>query len=383
MSGLAALVGVVQFLFTMTWTAYVVYLPALAKEAGIAAWVPWLLVADQLIFAAMDVVTGYWVDRVRAALGRLGGWIVAVSAISCLGFVMLPYARASSALLLAAIALWAVTSSALRSPPWALLARHAPSPAIPWLATLVLTGTAIASALAPYLGVALRGADPRVPFIASTVVLFATVVVLVFAERRLGAPGAVEPRPPATLPGGTLFVALLILALGFQLHFALNAAPRYAQFAARDKLPYLLPLFWVGFNLCMFPAERLVRRWGAADVMAIAAALGALAVLAAALAPNLALLALAEFIAGGSWGAASVAAYTAAVSLGRGGREGRYLGTLFAMLALAVALRLAATGSGLAQTSAFLVLAPWLPQSLWLCAALLLLAPWKRKSLRS
>ena len=374
MSGLAVIVGVVQFLFTTTWTAYVVYLPALAKEAGIASWVPWLLVADQLIFAAMDVVTGYWVDRVRAAVARLGGWIVGVSAVSCLAFVALPYAGASPTLLLAAIALWAITSSALRSPPWALLARHAPTPAMPWLATLVLTGTAVASALAPYLGVALRGVDPRVPFIASTAVLLATVMVLMVAERRLGAPPAGEPQPPVGLQGGTLFVALLILALGFQVHFALNAARRYTQFAARDKLPYLLPLFWVGFNAFMFPAERLVRRWGAADAMSLAAALGALAALAAALAPNLASLASAEVIAGGSWGAASVAAYSAAVALGRGGREGRYLGTLFAMLALAVALRIAASGSGLAQTHAFSMLAPWLPQSLWLCAALLLVA---------
>src|SRR5205814_1869224 len=143
---------------------------------------------------------------------------------------------------------------------------------------------------------------------------------------------------------------------------------------------YLLPLFWVGFNVLMFPGERLVRRWGAADVMALAAALGALAALAAALAPGLGLLTLAEFIAGGSWGAASVAAYSAAVSLGRGGREGRYLGTLFAMLAVAVALRISAIGSGLAQTHAFSVLAPWLPQSLWLCAALLLLAGRPRRA---
>ncbi len=374
MSRLAVVVGVVQFLFATTWTAYVVYLPALAKEAGIASWVPWLLVADQLIFAAMDVVTGFWVDRMRAAVVWLGGWIVAVTAVSCLAFVALPYAGARPGVLLATIALWAITSSALRSPPWALLAQHAPMPAIPWLSTLVLTGTAIASALAPYLGLALRGVDPRMAFVASTVVLFAAVVVLMFAERRLPAPPTAEPRAPVPLLGGTLFAALLILALGFQVHVALNAAPRYAQFAARDKLPYLLPVFWIGFNLIMFPAARLVRRWGAADAMALAAALGALAALAAALAPGLTLLAVAEFIAGGSWGVAGVAAYSAAVALGRSGREGRYLGTLFAILALAVALRIAATGSGLTQTYAFSVLAPWLPQSLWLCAALLLLA---------
>ncbi|HZD21750.1 MAG TPA: MFS transporter [Burkholderiales bacterium] len=380
MSRLAVVVGVVQFLFATTWTAYVVYLPALAKQAGIASWVPWLLVADQLIFAAMDVVTGFWVDRVRAAVVRLGGWIVAVTAVSCLAFVALPYAGARPGLLLAAIALWAITSSALRSPPWALLAQHAPMPAIPWLSTLVLSGTAIASALAPYLGLTLRGVDPRMPFVVSTVVLFAAVVMLMFAERRLAAPPTAEARPPVPLLGGTLFVALLILALGFQVHVALNAAPRYAQFAARDKLPYLLPVFWIAFNLIMFPAARLVRRWGAADAMAIAAALGALAALTAPLAPGLTLLAVAEFIAGGSWGMASVAAYSAAVALGRSGREGRYLGTLFAMLALAVALRIAAVGSGVAQTHTFSVLAPWLPQSLWLCASLLLLAGRPRRA---
>jgi Major Facilitator Superfamily len=380
MSRLAVVVGVVQFLFATTWTAYVVYLPALAKQAGIASWVPWLLVADQLIFAAMDVLTGFWVDRVRAAVVRLGGWIVAVTAVSCLAFVALPYAGARPGLLLAAIALWAITSSALRSPPWALLAQHAPMPAIPWLSTLVLSGTAIASALAPYLGLTLRGVDPRMPFVVSTVVLFAAVVMLMFAERRLAAPPTAEARPPVPLLAGTLFVALLILALGFQVHVALNAAPRYAQFAARDKLPYLLPVFWIAFNLIMFPAARLVRRWGAADAMAIAAALGALAALTAQLAPGLTLLAVAEFIAGGSWGMASVAAYSAAVALGRSGREGRYLGTLFAMLALAVALRIAAVGSGVAQTHTFSVLAPWLPQSLWLCASLLLLAGRPRRA---
>jgi hypothetical protein len=114
--------------------------------------------------------------------------------------------------------------------------------------------------------------------------------------------------------------------------------------------------------------------------MAIAAALGALAALTAPLAPGLTLLAVAEFIAGGSWGMASVAAYSAAVALGRSGREGRYLGTLFAMLALAVALRIAAVGSGVAQTHTFSVLAPWLPQSLWLCASLLLLAGRPRRA---
>lgn len=145
MSALAVYVAVVQFLFGTTWTMYVIYLPQLAQNAGIGReWVPWILVADQLVFAAMDIVTGFWVDRVRAALGRFGSWVLAGSVLSGLAFLALPYAGASASLLLVAIALWAVTSSALRSPPWALLARYTATPSIPWLSAIVLTGTAIA-----------------------------------------------------------------------------------------------------------------------------------------------------------------------------------------------------------------------------------------------
>jgi MFS family permease len=169
-------------------------------------------------------------------------------------------------------------------------------------------------------------------------------------------------------------MALLLLALGFQVHFSLSSAQRYVQFAPREQLPYLMPVFWIGFNLLLFPAARVVKRLGVAEAMALAAALGALAMLLTVFAPGLAVLVVAEFFAGGCWGAASVAAYSAAVALGRTGREGRFLGTLFAMLAVAVAARIALAGSGLAQSHAFSVLQPWLPQTLWLCGALLLLA---------
>jgi len=191
-SALAVYVAVVQFLFGTTWTMYVIYLPQLAQNAGIGReWVPWILVADQLVFAAMDIVTGFWVDRVRAALGRFGSWVLAGSVLSGLAFLALPYAGASASLLLVAIALWAVTSSALRSPPWALLSRYTATPSIPWLSAIVLTGTAIAGAIAPYLSVALGAVDPRVPFVLSTLTLVAAVVGLLLAERRL------PPNPPS------------------------------------------------------------------------------------------------------------------------------------------------------------------------------------------
>ncbi|HXD06408.1 MAG TPA: MFS transporter [Burkholderiaceae bacterium] len=371
---LAAWIGVTQLLFVTTWTLYVVYLPQLAAQAGMPKhWVPWILVADQLVFALTDVATGFWLDRVRASLVRIGPWMLGVTAVSCAAFIVLPFAGASAGVLLGAIAVWAVTSAALRSPPWVLLSRHAATPSIPWLSTLALTGTAVGSALAPYLGIALRGVDPRVPFVLSSATLVATVAGLVVAERRRSE-AQNEPQPATALPPSRLFLALLFLALGIQVHYSLNSAPRYLQFASPGELAYLMPVFWVGFNLLMFAAVRLVKRIGPGDAMALAAAGGALATLAAGAAPNLPVLLAAQFLSGGCWGAALVAAYTAAVALGRTGREGRFLGTLFAVLAAAAALRIAAVATGAEREAAFSALLPWLPEAAWLAAALLLVA---------
>ena len=376
-SALAVYIGIVQFFFAVTWTVYVVYLPQLVEQAGIArSWVPWILVADQVVFAVVDVATGFWVDRVRHSIARLGPWILAVSVLSGLAFIALPFMHASPALLLAAILVWAVTSSALRSPPWALLSRHAATPRLPWLSTLTLTGTALAAAASPYLGMALRGVDPRVPFLLSTLTLIAAVGGLVVAERRLVAnsPAAenLEPQPKQQVV--LFYAALLVMALGFQAHFSLNSAPQYLRFATPADLAWLLPVFWIGFNLAMFPASRVVGRLGALPLMAIAAACGGLATLGCAFALTKPLLLSAQLIAGACWGAASVAAYTAAMRFGRAGREGRFLGTLFAMLALATLCRIAVNPSGLGALPEFKGLLPWLPAASWLAAGLLLIA---------
>src|SRR3954447_13422088 len=169
---LAVYLAVVQFFFATTWTLYVIYLPQLAQQAGIAKyWIPWILVMDQVVFAIADVATGFWVDRVRKVLARLGAWILAVTVVSAVAFMVLPYSGAHAYVLLAAILVWSITSSALRAPPWALLSRYAAAPSLPGLSAVVLAGSALAAAGAPYLGIALRGVDPRVPFIVSTLTL--------------------------------------------------------------------------------------------------------------------------------------------------------------------------------------------------------------------
>jgi MFS family permease len=382
-SGLAIYIGVVQFFFATTWTLYVIYLPQLAAQAGIGReWVPWILVADQVVFAVMDVATGFWVDRVRAGISRFGPWILGVTVVSGAAFLALPFSGGNAGILLAAVLVWAVTSSALRSPPWALLSRYAATPSVPWLATLVLSGSAVAAALAPYLGIALKGVDPRLPFIVSTVTLIATVAGLVYAERRVSAQAAPvqeEGRPPPPRDAALFFAALLVMAAGFQVHFSLNSAPQYLKLAPAADLPYLMPVFWIGFNVLMFPASMLVKRLGALPLLAVSAALGAIASLVAVLASSLQVLIAAQFVAGGCWGAACVGAYTAVIGFGRTGREGRFLGMLFAAFALAAFARIAAYASDLVVDAEFRAWLPWIPEAAWLAAALLFLMAARRR----
>jgi hypothetical protein len=377
---LAVYLGIVQFFFATTWILYVIYLPQLAAQAGIGKqWVPWILTADQVIFAVTDVVTGFWIDRLRRGLARFGGWILGFTALSCLAFLALPFSAEHAEILLLAILVWSVTSSALRSPPWALLARHAAAPSVPWLSTLVLAGGAIAAALSPYLGIALRGVDPRLPFAISTVTLLATVAGLVYAERRVSTGSSSAQNLPEESKeqsnSGSLvlfFVALLLMAAGFQVHFALNSAPQYLYFAMPQRLPYLMPVFWIGFNVMMFPAAGLVKHLGPVKMLAAAAALGATAMLGSVLAWSLQSLAFAQFMAGGCWGAASVAAYSAAIGFGRTGREGKMLGTLFAVLAVAALLRIAAYASDVVMEPLLKLMLPWIPEAAGLLAAGLL-----------
>jgi MFS family permease len=380
--GAAIYLGIVQFFFATTWTLYVIYLPQLAAQAGIGKqWVPWILVADQVIFAVMDVVTGYWADRVRAGMARLGPMILGLSLASGVAFLVMPFIGASALLLLGAILVWSITSSALRSPPWALLSRYAAAPSVPWLSTLVLTGSALAAAAAPYLGVAMRGVDPRLPFVLSTLTLLATVAGLVYVERRLAgqAAPAGEGEPPFDIAKAkpllaAFFAGLFLMAAGFQTHFSLNSAAQYLRFAKSAELPYLMPVFWIGFNVAMFPAAGLIKRLGALPMMAGSAAVGAVGTIGAAFAGSLEILVFWQLVSGGAWGAISVAAFSAAVAFGRARREGAMVGTLFAVLALAAFVRIAAYAADLVLEESVKAVLPWIAPAGWLIAALMLLA---------
>lgn len=372
--------ALVQFLFVTCWTVYVIFLPQLAAQAGIEKkWVIYILMADQAIFTLMDFSIGIAADRVGRTLGRLGRLLVVLTAVSGAAFLLLPVVApgGSPLIFLALIAVWAVTSSALRAPPMMMLGKYVPTPGVPWVATLMLVGMGLAGAIAPYLTVSLRGLDPRLPFALSSLALIAAVSGMLWAEKHLASFAAVPPaetavRKPLNADVVLFFAAVALLGLGFQVHFALNSAPLYLRFAKPTELDQLMPVFWVGFNLLIFPACRANKRVGGAVVMAVGAVVGALASALAASASSLELLLVLQFLAGGAWAAVLMSAMTAAIAIGHVGREGAATGGLFALLALATFARMALVAAQLNKDPGVSALLVMLPGMAWAGAGLLL-----------
>ncbi len=372
----------IQFLFVTCWTVYVIFLPQLAAQAGIEKqWVIFILMADQVVFALMDYFIGVAADRVLRDFQRLGLLLLWGTAISCGAFLLLPFIAptGSATLFLAALLVWAMTSSALRAPPMALLGKYVPAPTIPWVSTLTLFGMGLAGALAPYLTVSLRGVDPRLPFVLSSVALVAAVSGLLWAERHLQQ--AAAPEPPATGAAGKgvnadvalFYCAVALLGLGYQVHFALNSAPAYLRFAKPADLEYLMPVFWIGFNVLIFPASVANKRFGGIVVMAAGSVVGAAASWLAAAAPSLEALLALQFVAGGAWAAVLMSAVTAAIAIGHVGHEGAATGGLFSLLAIATLARIALVATQVNKDPGIGALLLWLPGVAWVGAGLLLL----------
>ena len=82
-------------------------------------------------------------------------------------------------------------------------------------------------------------------------------------------------------PAIVFALAMIALALGYQMHFALQSAPLFLRFTKAPQLQWLMPVFWVGFNISMFPASVVTKRFGGYSVMGAAALIGALAIIGA------------------------------------------------------------------------------------------------------
>ena len=65
---MVAKLSALQLFFALTWVVYVIYLPALAAQAGIdKSHVPLILAMDQAIFVVCDWTAGVYADRVPPA----------------------------------------------------------------------------------------------------------------------------------------------------------------------------------------------------------------------------------------------------------------------------------------------------------------------------
>ena len=158
---------------------------------------------------------------------------------------------------------------------------------------------------------------------------------------------------------------MVILALGYQLHFSINSAPFFLRFAKPADLEWLMPVFWIGFNIAMFPASVVVKHRGGLIVMGAAGLLGAVAVVGAEMAGSLNMLIAAQFLAGAAWGCMLMSAVSAALAIGETGAEGKVVGLVFSALALATFARMAAVAGGLQKLPDYAPLLHWAPVACW------------------
>ncbi len=340
------LLAILQFAFALTWIVYVIYLPALAAQAGIdKRYIPMILVMDQAIFIACDWAAGVYADRIARTFGRVGGTMAGITLVSCGAFIALPWIAPAAGVVpfLFLTVLWSATSSALRAPPFVLMSRHTDPSRRSWIAGLYLLGLGIASALAPYLGLSLKHVDPRIPFAAASIGLAAVAVALAYAEKTWKAPAVTEPSGSGTASAATMAAfafAILLFAIGFQVHFSINSAPSYQRFAEPGQLSKLMPVFWIGFNIAILPAIWLAKALGATRAAAASGLIGAAAMIACTQAASLEALTIAQLVAGASWAIALTGIFVAATQAGSGGREGTFTGIVSSTLAAAALIRL-------------------------------------------
>ncbi len=172
------------------------------------------------------------------------------------------------------------------------------------------------------------------------------------------------PKPLGKAP--VLFIAaMVLLALGYQLHFSINSPPLYLRFAKPDDLQWLMPVFWIGFNIAMFPASRVVKHRGGLIVMGAAGLFGAVALVVGEIAGGLNTVILAQFLAGAAWGCMLMSAVSAALAIGATGAEGKITGLVFSALALATFARMAAVAGGLQKLPDYAPLLHWAPVACW------------------
>lgn len=368
--------GLLQMVFGLAWVEYSIFLPQLAATAGIGGVASWILVLDQLIFAVCDLAVGVAFDRVVEVVSRLGTIIVVVTGVSAVVFLLLPVvAPFNAGVFVALIAVWAITSTAVRAPALALLGRYASVGQQPWVGSLFVIGIGLATASAPILATRVTDYDVRLQFGLSAFAVFAVALAITWAEKALTRTARPEHPAPTEIrfPTFLLFMAsVLLLQTGFQVYWFINEDRFFEPLAEPGQRPALSSLFWVGFTFLMPLASLLARRFGSV-ICVMAGLIGAAAGLAAAQADDLVSLGIAHFIAGGAWGAVMTTTVTMTFAIVRRGRAGTAAGGFFSMVALAAMMRVALVAAHGDKVPAVASALRWLPSVSWLMAVLVLL----------
>jgi hypothetical protein len=364
----AIYLALVQLLFALSWSIYDLYLPQLTARAGLSKEVSsWLSLADQLLVIFMDIAFGLASPFITKAIGRAGKWIIGAVWGSCLAFLLLPFMTdAGSALFLPLVIFWVVTSSAIRMPVLILLSQNVSRDAIAGFAAIVAIGKGLASAFASYLTSALADVNPSIPFVISSLVIGLAILGLLWVEKNarereeLTNHEAYQPLPVYVL---LLFgVGVLLTGTGFQFHGSASAG-LYQSVAPKVSLGLLMPIFWVGFHLALYPATLLTKRYGAETALATGAILSAIGCFSATSAGSLPSLLGDQVLTGAGWSLFFMGGIALAISAGTPSKVGIFLASWSALLATSTFIRLA-----LAKT----VLPPLVAPTLWLVGALFL-----------
>ena len=389
----AAWVLVVQCLLALSWTMYVLFLPGMLSTAGIdKSWFIYVLIADQIIFAACDWWAGVYADRIASVWKRLGRVMIATTMLSSAALLAMPWiAKSGSAiLLLGVIFLWAATSSALRAPVFSLLGRvrevgranggRADSrSARAGMVSMALAGISLAGAAGPYLTMVLKSIDSRLPIAVSAIALALAGLWATRAEALLPRQGEVanvaDPSPHARdvrRRAWCLAGIVLVAAFGTQLLTAIVAQPLYRPFVGADAVAWVA-WFWVGFGLGLIPGARIAGGHRALIGAAIAMTVAWIAFAIGATSASFVVLVIGTAVAGAGWGVFSTVVFSSAVSLSGGRASVRGAGTasgmVFSAIAAATFLRMICTATGFAKTPTII----WLPEIAWAIASLLLL----------
>jgi len=178
--------------------------------------------------------------------------------------------------------------------------------------------------------------------------------------------------PAPSIQALPLFGLVALAAMGFQTHANLNAAPRYLQDSSATELPWLLPIFWLGFHIALTQAGRIARATSSLAAFTLGCSLSAGGALISYALPGLTPAAVGQFTAGIGWGFALSAAFGLVGQIrANRAREGSLIGVLFAVLALATFLRLGVNASGLAHSPSWQAWLPTFPVLAWVIVALI------------